>query len=259
MRAFSLQLRVAPRRALAAGVLSQVDLVRARLQGGSRSRRVEVDLRHFPVALVLVGEVVERVVDPVLDSELPRAGGIGRDVGVDARRSGLVPFAELLLVVAAGLERVPRKVEVVALTEPPQVSRGRGALHDRAPRVAQQHSFSAQHDVHAGRPKRLAFSARLLLALEEQHRRVALRQSQLRRFAAFGLRRRRRERQQREHAPGQPPRSAPGARGGDPGRGRGLDSRVLSWGAARRRIRPRRDHRPRSPWSPLRDRGRGTA
>ena len=81
--ALPVELGVGPIRPLAARVLGQVDLVRALQKSLRRPARVEVDLGHLPVALVLVG-VVERVVEPVLDRELAGVRRVGGEVGVDA-------------------------------------------------------------------------------------------------------------------------------------------------------------------------------
>jgi hypothetical protein len=55
-----------------------------------RCCRIEVELDHLPVALVLVVEVVEGIEDPVLQRELVRVRRIGDDTRVDRRRVPLV-------------------------------------------------------------------------------------------------------------------------------------------------------------------------
>src|SRR5437867_318484 len=121
-----LELRIRPGGALPARMLSEVDLVGGLLQGKPRGRRIEVDLRHLPVALVLVGEVIERVIEPVLHRQLAGVPGVGGDVGVDAWLLAGAPAPKILLVVAPGMERVPRKVEVVLLAKGPEVRARRG-------------------------------------------------------------------------------------------------------------------------------------
>ena len=101
VRALLLELGVGPRRPLPAGVLRKVNLVRARSKRRRDVRRREVDLGHLPIALVLVGEVVERVVEPVLHRELAGVRRIGGHVRVDARRPAVVPFPELPLIATA--------------------------------------------------------------------------------------------------------------------------------------------------------------
>ena len=127
---------------------------------------------YLPVALVLVGEVVERVVEPVLDRELAGVRRVGGEVGVDARLPAVVPGPEPPRVAAAGLERIAWEIDVVARGECPKVSRGRCALHDLPLRIAQQHVPPAQDDVDAGGTVRLAGPARLRLRLHREHRRV---------------------------------------------------------------------------------------
>ncbi len=113
-----LQLVLAPVRSLGALVRAVADVDRMLLvERGRGVGRVEDELDHLPVALVCVVEVVEGVEEPVLQRELARVGGVGRDVRVDG---GLVAGRQAPrppLVVAAGVERVPGEVEVV-LVEP---------------------------------------------------------------------------------------------------------------------------------------------
>ena len=116
------ELRIGPSRALAAGVLGQIDLVRAFPERLRRVWRVEVDLGHLPVALVLVREVVERVVEPVLDRQLARICRVGGDMRVDARLATVIPGSELPLVAAAGIERIAREIDVVADAVTPQIA-----------------------------------------------------------------------------------------------------------------------------------------
>src|SRR5690349_11649624 len=130
MRALLVELRVGPRRSLTARVLREIHLVWARSKRLRCARGGEVHLGHLPVALVLVSEVVEGVVEPVLDRELVRMQRISCQVGVDARPSGAVPAPELPLVVAPGAEWVAGEVEVVPRRSFPQVARAGRALHD---------------------------------------------------------------------------------------------------------------------------------
>jgi len=107
-----LELGVGPHRPLPARVLGHVELVRAHSERRGRCRGCEVHLRHLPVALVLVGEIVERVVESVSDRELARMQRIAGHVRVDRRRPTVIPASKLPLVPTARIERIARRVEV---------------------------------------------------------------------------------------------------------------------------------------------------
>ena len=144
-----LELLVPPGRALGALVRAVADLDRLLRQRLGRVGGVEDELGHLPVALVGVVEVVEGVEEPVLERELARVAGIGRDVGVHRRLRALRQAPRPELVVAAGVERVAREVEVVLvavveigrrgpdLDEVGAVPRARGARRS-APRRARR-------------------------------------------------------------------------------------------------------------------------
>ncbi len=137
---------------------------------GDRSRsvgRVEVELDHLPVALVLVVEVVERIEDPVLERDSAAHRRIGRDVRVDGRIGPLRDAARPQLVRAAGVERTAGEVEVV-LVEAGDVLRGRADLHEvgGVPRAAQRDGRITEEDIDVGRLERLARAA-LLGLLDE--------------------------------------------------------------------------------------------
>src|ERR1700733_3307428 len=168
----ALQLGIGPGRLLAAGVLGEVDLIGTGSECLPRIQCPEVDLGHLPVALVQVREVVEGGVEPVLDREPAGVRGIGGQMCVDARWPAVVPASELPLVVAAGTDRVARKVEVVARPETPQVARRRRAPHDPPVRTTKYDARPAEDDVYSRRPVRLARAARPLLRLERKNRGV---------------------------------------------------------------------------------------
>jgi hypothetical protein len=157
-------------------VLREIHLVRALLQRLLGRGCLEVDLGHLPVALVLVREVVEGVEEPVLNRELVPMGRVRGHVRVDGRLGAGAPALEVLLIDAAGFERVARLVDVVALAKPEQVGPGRRLLHHLAVRTAQHHPLAAELDVHAGWAVRLAVAAWSGLRLEGEDRRVAVRQ-----------------------------------------------------------------------------------
>ncbi len=120
-------------------------------------------------------EVVPVVVDveePVLERDLSR---VGDDVRVDGRLASLGDAAAPALVVAAGVERVAGKVEVV-LVAAREVAPNRGDLHEVGgpPWPAEGHALLAQDGVDVGRLVRLARPALLLLLDEAYDGRVAL-------------------------------------------------------------------------------------
>ena len=171
-----LELVIAPARTLGALVRAVPDLGRLVLRERRRGiGRVEDELDHLPVALVGVVEVVEGVEEPVLQRELARLGGVGGDVRVDR---GLVAGRQPprpSLVVAAGVERVAREVEVV-LVEPGDVLRRRPDLHEvgRVPRAAQCDGRLAEDAVDVHRLVRLPGPALLGLLHEADDGGVAV-------------------------------------------------------------------------------------
>ena len=80
---------VVPGSPLGALVRAVPDLDRLLVERLLRVGRVEDELDHLPVALVGVVEVVEGVEEPVLQRELARRAGVGRDVGIDGRLGAL--------------------------------------------------------------------------------------------------------------------------------------------------------------------------
>jgi hypothetical protein len=80
-----LELVRAPVRLLGSLVLAVADLRRRARERVVRAAGREVELDHFPVALVEVVPVVVCVEEPVLEGELARVAGIGGDVRVDRR------------------------------------------------------------------------------------------------------------------------------------------------------------------------------
>ena len=121
----ALELVVVPGCALGALVLAVADLDRRPLERLRGRRGVEDELDHLPVALVQVVPVVEDVEEPVLERELSRVAGLGRDVRVDGRRRARGDPALPAQVVAARIERVPREVEVVLVQASGEVLRRR--------------------------------------------------------------------------------------------------------------------------------------
>ena len=175
-----LQLLVTPRGALGALVRAVSDLdwdLRQRLTsvGG-----VEDELGHLPVALVRVVEVVEGVEEPVLERELARIAGVGRDVGIDGGRGPGGQPARPPLVVATGIERVAGEVEVI-LVPVDEVARRRPDLDEigSTPRTAQRDSGLVEEHVDVGRNVRLAGTALFRLIDEANDRGVELRQVRL--------------------------------------------------------------------------------
>jgi hypothetical protein len=133
VRPDALELRVVPRGPFRALVLAVADLERRPVQRLLHRRRGENELDHLPVALVQVVPVVEDVEEPVLEREPARVRGIARHMRV----GGEPPFgAEVPLpvqVVAAGLERVAREVEVVAPEPAAESLGGRPDLDEVVP------------------------------------------------------------------------------------------------------------------------------
>ena len=78
-----LELLVVPPAALGSLVGAEPDLDRLLAERLARVVGREDELDHLPVALVGVVEVVEGVEEPVLERQLAREPGVGRDVRVD--------------------------------------------------------------------------------------------------------------------------------------------------------------------------------
>jgi hypothetical protein len=128
---------------------------------------VEDELDHLPVALVRVVEVVERVEEPVLERELSGVACFRRDVRVDGRLAPVGKATCPALVVAAGVERVAREVEVV-LEPVPEVLRPRPDLHQvvRAPWAAKRDGrLVVEQQVDVQWVVRLAWALTFLLLL----------------------------------------------------------------------------------------------
>ena len=111
-----------PRSHLGALVLRVADERGRPAERRLRRGGVEDELDHLPVALVLVVPVVERVVEPVLERELVL---FPDDVRVRRRRLAGCDPVEPLLVAAARVEGVARKVEPVPVAFAEEVRRGR--------------------------------------------------------------------------------------------------------------------------------------
>src|SRR5262249_52904959 len=113
VRADALELRALPRCELAALVLRVGDLERPRAQSlacrGGRAR----ELNSLPVALVLVVEVVEVVVEPVLQRDPVRDARLCDDSRVGRRARAAEDAAGGPLVPAARVERIAGEIEVV--------------------------------------------------------------------------------------------------------------------------------------------------
>ena len=194
-----LELLVAPVRPLGALVRAVADRGRLRVQRLGGIGRVEVELDHLPVAFVRVVEVVEDVEEPVLEGELARMRGVGRDVRVDGRRpAARGEMALPVLVVAARAERAAREVEVV-LEAVDQVLRARADLHQvgRVPGPAQRDGRLAEQQVDVERDVRLSGAALHGLLDEAHDRAVLLRERVL--VAGRRARRRDEDRRGRDH------------------------------------------------------------
>ena len=148
-------------------------LARKRL---TRVGRVEEDLDVLPVAFVGVVPVVEDVVEPVLQSEPARVGGIGGDVRIDGRRCALREALRPPLVVAPRVEGVPGEVEVVFEEVAGHILRCGGDLDQvsGAPRPAESNGLLAEQQVDVDRLVRLAVPAVLSLRDKPHHRGIAL-------------------------------------------------------------------------------------
>src|SRR5829696_5172196 len=143
-----LELLVVPVRGLAALMLAVPDRDRLLRERLARIPGLEDELNHLPVALVQVVPVVVDVEQPVLERELAGLAGIADDVGVDRRLASLADPAAPALVVAARVERVARKIEVV-LVEPVEVGGDRRDLDeiDLIPRAAESDRPLVEEDV----------------------------------------------------------------------------------------------------------------
>ena len=171
-----LELVVAPTRALGTLVRAVADTNRQLRQCLAGIGGVEVELDHLPVALVEVVELVVDVEEPVLQRQLPGMARVGDHVRIDRGRASLGQAAVPELVVAPGVERVSRVVEVVLVA----VDEVRGLwcdLHEvgRVPRAAKRHGVLAEEDVDVDRLVRFAGAAFLVLFNQAHDRREAVR------------------------------------------------------------------------------------
>ena len=166
-----LELLVSPGCALGTLVRAVADLARLLRQRLARVGGVEDELRHLPVALVRVVEVVEGVEEPVLQRELVGVAGIRRDVCVHRRLGALRHATGPLLVVAAGVERVAGEVEVVLVA----IVKIRGVRRDldevgAVPGTAERDGRLIEEHVDVGWDVGLPRAALLRLLDEANHR-----------------------------------------------------------------------------------------
>ena len=110
-----LELVVTPLRAFRAFVRAVTDRLRLLVERPARIASREDELDHLPVALVQVVEDVERIEEPVLQCELLRVARVSRDVRVHGGSAPRRESARPAFVVAAGIKRVAREVEVVVV------------------------------------------------------------------------------------------------------------------------------------------------
>ena len=136
---------------------------------------------------MLVVPVVEGVVEPVLEGKLARLARFGDDVGIRRRRLAGEDPVRPLLVVAAGVERRAREVEVRLVAAAVQVG-GRRRRPDQAPvRVDQPDVGASEDGIDRNGPVRLAVGAAGLgLLLQRDDRRVAVGQLLLGRGGGCG-------------------------------------------------------------------------
>ncbi len=176
-----LELLVAPVGALGTLVRAVAHLGRILLQRLGRIGGVEDELRHLPVALVGVVEVVEGIEEPVLERELAGIAGVLGHVGVHRRRGCLRQATSPELVVAAGIERVARKVEVVVVAVL-EICGLRPDLDEvgAIPGAAKRHGRLVEQHVDVGRDVRLARTTLLRLVDEADDRCVTCREILLR-------------------------------------------------------------------------------
>ena len=156
-------------------------MARILLQRLGRVGGVEDELRHLPVALVRVVEVVEGIEEPVLERELAGVAGVGGHVRVHRRLRCLRQATRPELVVAAGIERVAREVEVVLVAVARDLS-PRPDLDEvgAIPGAAKRDRRLVEQHVDVGRDVRLARAALLRLVDEADDRRVTCREILLR-------------------------------------------------------------------------------
>ena len=139
------------------------------MSASAAAPRVEDQLDVLPVALVQVVPVVVRIEDPVLQRELAGVAGVGGHVGVDGRVVACGEPARPALVVASGIQGVPREIEVV-LVETGEVVRRRADLHEvgGTPRPSERDGRLAEQELDVHRLVGLARAA-LLGLLDESH------------------------------------------------------------------------------------------
>jgi len=149
-----LELLLAPGRSLRPLVLAVADRGGLARQRGPRIVGFEDELDHLPVAFVEVVPVIEDVEEPVLQRELARIPGVGRDVRVDGRLVRLGQLSSPALVVTSGIEGVPGEVEVVLEEPAREVGRGRAHLDQigrAAPGAAESDRRLVEEDVDVDR------------------------------------------------------------------------------------------------------------
>ena len=174
-----LELVVVPACALGALVLRIEDLDGRAPQRLLDRAGIEVQLDELPVRLVLVVEVVEDVVEPVLERQPSGIARLLRDVRVHRVRRPGTDALEPVLVTARAGDRVPRQIDVVLERAVVEVGRGRCAADPAVPPVGtveERHVGSTEDDVDEHRPVRLTRSADPSLLLEGDHRAVAIRE-----------------------------------------------------------------------------------
>src|SRR5262249_10721491 len=125
----ALELRAVPARALTALVLCVCDLERPAPQGLTYGVRCERELDALPVALMLVVEVVEVVVEPVLQGDAVPNPGLAREGGVGEGRGRAEDGARRPLVAATGVGGVAGVVEVVVAALSVEIPAGGRAQH----------------------------------------------------------------------------------------------------------------------------------
>src|SRR6185312_14995313 len=193
--AAALEVAAVPRRPLGARVLRIAGLERLALERLRGRVGGEDELDHLPVAFVLVVPVVVDVVEPVLEREPVRPVRLGGDVRVDRRRLPLGDLLEPALVRAARLQRIPGEIEEVLRVLAVDVAHRR-RLQGVAVGAAQGHVVAAEHQVDGDGLVRLAVRVTFpRLLLQDDDRRVALREPRCGRGRRGG-----RRREQREHA-----------------------------------------------------------
>ena len=149
--------------------------------GGERSVRgadIEDELDELPVALVGVDVVVEVPEEPVLQDQLPRPGGVARDVGVgDVRLTGAEAL-EVLLEAASRVTRVARQIDRGLGPLAHEILRGRTREHRLAIVVEEWDLRLPEHRLDRHRPVRLAVAvAGPALVAHHHDRRVSVREA----------------------------------------------------------------------------------